>query len=351
MVTRPSGSICFGVVSVRGRRRVPNPPTSTMARTAQLPESVPSVAGAVVGGAVSAGSLPSGSAPSAIVEVVRAGSMKSVLPSWEGSTRSLGLASSGQRRRQGHLGAVGHEGQHVRLPVVLEPDVSDVLGEDLWFGRLGGLRRPPVQRHLPGFGAVVRLAVIAVRVGRAVGEGELAVAELDADLFGELAERRVLAGAAGAERMDVDEPVLVGVDPEGVGTDVVDVLLELAADVDAERSVPVVTVGDRRLAGRRLTVRAGEEDQHRSDHEDRDDERRVGQIATLARRPAHTGLLDPLDLLRRRRLAHTVGHGSRTSPGTRTAPVVLSARTQGCSAPPDRAGPERPCDTERKSSS
>src|SRR5690606_29300197 len=108
--------------------------------------------------------------------------------------------------------------------------------------------------------------------------------------------RGVVAGGAGPEGVDVDQPVGMGVDAGAVRTVVGRVAQVLAADVDPERLVPVVP-GGRRLAGGGLAAVAGEEHQQRPHDDDPDDQGRIGQVPTLPGGTADAGLLDAPDLL------------------------------------------------------
>src|SRR5690606_11652525 len=122
----------------------------------------------------------------------------------------LGQAVGG--RRLGDVGrALGDEGDRVALAVLPEADVAEV---------------PPDQRRLVVGGLDVlplgddELGVLAVAVVLALGpglavDGERVVVELDARAVQVDAERRVLARAAGAVGVDVDDAVGVGVDADG----------------------------------------------------------------------------------------------------------------------------------------
>ena len=209
------GSICFGVRSVSGRRRVPNPPTRTTAFTARLSWCC---SGAVRGGVVRGGAR---------------GRSTRELRRCCSRCRRRGRRRRRRRRRRrdiGHLGdairdvglrrdrrVLRHERDRERL-VRAEADLVETVGEDLVrlvaLGRVGGVI--PL-RHLE-HAVLAALALGGAFLEGVPGEeGERVVGHRDADLIEEHAEGGLAAGGAVGERVDVDQAVAVGVDAERVG--------------------------------------------------------------------------------------------------------------------------------------
>ena len=232
------GSICFGVVLVSGRSRVPNPPTRTTAWVTSLirPSSSSSVGGC--------GRRPAGRCGGGRGRVALGRHRRGRVERLALRRRVLAVALAerlqlARRARRLDRAALRNERQGHGHVVAVEVDVADVARDDAV-----GLRRRRLHRLLPH--RELYLAGLAVTGGLtllvdlAIRHLDGGVGDLHACLVEEAGHLGTVAGGSRGERVDVDEAVLVGVDAEDVVAGVGDRRLLLAADVDGERRVPVV---------------------------------------------------------------------------------------------------------------
>ena len=225
-----------------GRSLVPNPPTSTTARTAL----------AVSGGGRRSVRCPRGDRP-------RVHRLEEREP-------------LGARSRR--FDALGHERDRDRLEVLQEADVGEVIRDDLGstvavLGVEAG--------HLEDGRLATTVGALGDRLTRV--ESDRRVVDHPAERREELADRGALARGEGTERVDVHDAVAVGVDAVGVG--LVDDLGPVGVtDVDVVGRMPVVAQSRRR---RRLAPGSGEG--HQGDAEDDHEGEREGK----AQRPSFPG--------------------------------------------------------------
>ncbi len=210
-----------------------------------------------------------------------------------------------------------------RLAVLDQANVGEIGVVHLRIGVVRRLRRPLEQAD-DGVGRLV--LPDAARV--AGGVGDLAalgiglrpgvVGHGDADGIEVLAQGGVLRGDALVGRMDGDQAIVVGVNPQVACIGSVDVAEDrpvLGTHIGPEGGGPGVLTQHRALTVLVDPVVACQEHQHAPDDHDRRDEEWVSEVATLARGPGDTRLLDRFDLLGRRAGCHSAANGSRRPPG------------------------------------
>lgn len=203
---------------------------------------------------------------------------------------SLSWSRVGMLEGLGTWAGVVVDGRKARVNAAVGGE-ADRLEAAVAHDRLGrGVVDVPLD-ELPASGGAV--AVVAVRLGGAVGQAHLVGAEDQAHLVGEHPEGGVGAGDVVGEGVDVDDAVAVGVDAVLVGAPVDQRWEGGAAHVDGEGLVPVVVrgrFGDRldpvaAVRAERAAERPGadDEDAHAEhdrgeDHAD-DDERDAPTVA------------------------------------------------------------------------
>ena len=284
------------------------------------------MAGAVVAGAVVAGAVVAEGGvvtdddvlvDAAVVGVVATETLGVVAPATVVDVAAVagrleaheGLDDRSGRQRNLVLLRRGDEGQGVHGAVV-EVDRLGISGL-VDPRRLRGLREGVVAHvDVPGAPA----ALVAVDVQLAPGHLQLAGVDLQADGAGKQTEGGVLARGGRLGRVDVDDAVALGRDPDRI-LGRLDVGLQLAADVDGERRALGGAHRRCRRVARRVDlmeppVPAGD----RADEAEHDDEqddavirpRRMTARGAASPCPCRTG-----NLLAGRCLSHCVAQGSR----------------------------------------
>ena len=199
------------------------------------------------------------------------------------------------------------------------------------------IRIDPAEAHGPDHGRFA-VAVRSLFEHADAGAADLVIADPHAHCLEEHVEPGVVSRSGAVPRVDVDHPVLVRVDPVGIGG-AGEGGQEPVAIVDAVGRVPVVVAHSRRR-GRR-TRRPGEDHQHHAENRHGRQHEREAHSPPLAgalrrgRRPGGS-----LDLLGRTRLGHGPPRyrlapepsrpgrdrdGISDSPTSRTAPRRLPA--------------------------